>query len=203
MFKSSYDYKHFQLLLLLSNSEDKVHVANLRNKYKGEPLMFVLAKQQRKPLVHIKAYAVMPNHIHLLVEEIREKGISKFMLKLMTAYSMYFNIKYERSGALFTRPFRSRHIDTDEYLRWVFAYITLNPIQLFQNDWREVGIHDLVKAIKFIREYSYSSFWDYFVDARPESHILHMEKAFHSANSFDQLITSLTASPPYKGEPLI
>ncbi len=200
-FKSSYDYKHFQLLLLLSNNEAKVHLANLRNKYKGKTLLRVVAEQQREPLVHINAYAIMPNHIHLLIEEIRENGISKFMLKLMTAYSMYFNIKYERSGPLFARPFRSRHVDTDEYFRWVFAYITLNPLQLFQNNWKEVGIRDLMQAKKFMRNYPYSSFWDYFMEDRSESRILHKEEVFHAASSFDHLIASLTTIPSIKGTP--
>ena len=141
VFMSTKDYERFMLLLLLCNSEKSVRIADLVTSSQGEPLRKALElAKNRPPLVHILAYALMPNHIHLIVREHRKGGISKFMLKLMTAYSMYFNTKYTRSGPLFTRPFRSRHIDSDEYFRWVFSYVLLNPLELHQGNWKETGI---------------------------------------------------------------
>ena len=122
--------------------------------------------------VEIAAYCLMPNHIHLAVREKEKGGTSKFMLKLMTAYSMYFNAKYDRSGPLFTRPFRSSHIDSDAYLQWIFAYIHLNPLEMLQSDWKEHGVQDVSAAANAINKYKYSSYYDYFLGTRPESAIL-------------------------------
>jgi len=41
-------------------------------------------------------------------------------------YSKYFNAKYHRSGALFQGKFKAIHIDTDEYLLYLSAYVNLN-----------------------------------------------------------------------------
>lgn len=202
VFKDAADYDRFALLLLLANSNEKVHLANLFKKYQGEPLIRIFEEIHGEPIIRIKAYALMPNHVHLLVQEFCEGGISKFMLKLMTAYSMYFNIRYERSGPLFTRPFRSRHVDTDEYSKWVFSYINLNPLELFQNGWKEIGILDLRSARRFMQSYSYASFADYFVGPRPQSQVLCKQSNAGLPVSFDELIASLVY-PRYQGEPLI
>src|SRR5665213_2722769 len=103
VFETKNDYDRFMALLLLCNSADSVKFANVIRKYRGEPSlkMFEMEKSTKR-LVDIVAYALMPNHLHLLVHENQAGGISKFMLKLMTAYSMFFNTKYQRSGALFT-----------------------------------------------------------------------------------------------------
>ena len=81
------------------------------------------------PLVAIVAYCLMPNHFHLLLNEIFEGGISKFMQRLGTAYTMYFNDKYERTGALFQGTFKSRLVEDVNYLLKVIDYIHLNPFK--------------------------------------------------------------------------
>ncbi|KKT80846.1 MAG: Transposase, partial [Parcubacteria group bacterium GW2011_GWF2_44_8b] len=67
-------------------------------------------------MVDIGAYCLMPNHFHLLVRERNEKGISLFMQKLITAYTMYFNDKYRRKGRLFESSYKSIHAADDRYL---------------------------------------------------------------------------------------
>lgn len=173
VFTSKADHERFMLLLFVCNSEKKVEVRNLLAANQGLPLGKVLERIGRgETLVDIVAYALMPNHLHLLVHEKKQGGISKFMHKLMTAYSMYFNTKYKRSGPLFTRPFRSRHVSSDEYFCWVFAYVLLNPLELHQSDWKEVGLHDREGAAQYMRTFPYSSFHDYFVGDRLESPIV-------------------------------
>ncbi len=90
-----------------------------------------------EPLVEIVAYCLMPNHFHFLIKETEEGGMSTFMHKLMTAYTMRFNKKYARSGGLFTRAFRSKHIADNRYLRQVFSYIHLNPTDLIAEDMKD------------------------------------------------------------------
>ncbi|MBI2086898.1 MAG: transposase [Candidatus Zambryskibacteria bacterium] len=153
------DYERFLALLYILNQEDHFHVSNFLNK--GQNNILDLYKQKRgKPLVSILAYSLMPNHFHFIVREIVENGISTFMMKLLTAYSMYFNIKNERSGPLFVHPFRSEHIDNDSYFLYIFSYVHLNCLDLLEKGWKENGIKNKKKAQEFLGSYHYSSYPD-------------------------------------------
>lgn len=81
-------------------------------------------------LVNFIAYCLNPNHFHFILEQVSEKGIEKFMQRLGTGYSKYFNNKYKRSGSLFQGRFKSVHIDSNEYLLHLSAYVNLNDRQL-------------------------------------------------------------------------
>lgn len=125
-------------------------------------------------LVAVGAYCLMPNHFHVLVKEVSEGGIVKYMSKLLTAYSSYFNKKYERTGALFGSEFKSEHASNDEYLRYLFAYIHLNPVKLADPDWRTRQTdEEIIKS--FLKRYQYSSFLDYIDDDREERQILNKQ----------------------------
>ena len=169
------DYDRFLALLYILNQEDHFHVSNFLNK--GQKNILDLYKQERgQPLVSILAYSLMPNHFHLVVQEIIEGGISTFMMKLLTACSMYFNTKYERSGSLFVHPFRSEHIGDDAYFRYLFAYVHLNCIELFEKGWKENGIKNQKRAKEFLENYRYSSYQDLsLLTNRHEARILDMD----------------------------
>jgi putative transposase len=112
-------------------------------------------------LVAIGAYCLMPNHFHILLKEITEGGISKFMEKLTTAYSKYFNKKHNHSGVLFQGRFKAEHVDNDEYLKYLFAYIHLNPVKLIEPRWRDNGIQNSKVAKSYLSDYKHSSYSDY------------------------------------------
>ena len=78
-------------------------------------------------LVNLIAFCLMPNHFHMLLHERIAGGISKFMQRLSTAYTMYFNEKNERSGALFQGRFKSKFVDSELYLLKIIDYIHSNP----------------------------------------------------------------------------
>ena len=169
IFLEKKDYERFMALLFIMNQPDGFHFANfLKNKKLDE----IFYEQKEKNLISILGYTLMPNHFHLLVYENEEGGISKFMSRLLTAYSMYFNTKYERSGPLFTHPFRSEHISSESQYLWIFSYIHLNPIGIIKKDFKENGIGEINTARKFLEAYRYSSFIDYQDIKRPESKIL-------------------------------
>lgn len=115
----------------------------------------------RDKLVEVLTFSFMPNHIHLLVRQIKDGGIIKFMSKLGTGYAGYFNKKYGRKGHVFQNRFLSVPIKTDEQLKIVFAYIHANSVSLIEPKWKERGIRNMGKALKFIKEYKWSSFSDY------------------------------------------
>jgi putative transposase len=81
---------------------------------------------KNKKLVNIVCYAFNPNHFHFLLSPLVDKGIEKFMQKLGTGYTMYFNAKHKRSGSLFQGVFKSVHVNSNEYLLHLSAYINLN-----------------------------------------------------------------------------
>jgi len=77
-------------------------------------------------LVDIICYCLNPNHYHLVLKQLVDGGISKFMHKLNLGYTHYFNRKYDRSGSLFQGAFQAVYIDNDEYFLWVSAYVNIN-----------------------------------------------------------------------------
>jgi putative transposase len=100
-----------------------------------------------KSIVEFICYCLNPNHYHFLLKQLEDRGIEKFMHKLGLGYTKYFNKKYSRSGALFQGRFKTIHIDSNEYLLWLSAYINANP-----------KIHS---AEENIEKYSWSSCHDY------------------------------------------
>lgn len=98
--------------------------------------------------VDLIGFALMPNHFHLIIGEIKENGISRYLHKLSTAYAKYFNTKYKVSGHLFQGNFRAVHIKDNEQLLYVSAYIHRNPTEL--SKWRGQEVN-----------YPWSSFQDY------------------------------------------
>jgi len=117
-------------------------------------------RRKRELLVEILAFCLMPNHVHLLIKQRQNKGISKFMQKL-GGYALYYNKKYSRKGHLFQDKFQAVHIKTDEQLQTVFVYIHTNPIAIIFPAWKEKGIDDFKKAKNFIENYRWSSYPDY------------------------------------------
>ena len=117
----------------------------------------------------------MPNHFHILLREKQKGGLSKFLQKLLTGYTMYFNKKYNRKGILFEGPFNGKHLDTDNYLKYQYTYIHLNPIGIVDGGWKEKKIKNKNVVKKFLFSYPYSSFQDYLGVKRDERYILNQK----------------------------
>ncbi|MDP3726133.1 MAG: transposase [bacterium] len=172
IFLDEFDYGRFIRLLHVCNNQTAVVMKDLKN-FNFSQLTSLVS--QYTPLVAIGAYCLMPNHFHILVKEIRPRGISQFMGKLLTAYSMYFNKKYERTGALFEGKFKSSRAKNDNYLQYLFAYIHLNPVKLIDPNWKEEGIQDIEKAHSHLLQYPHSSYLDFTGEKRPEGAILNRD----------------------------
>ncbi|MBI2035786.1 MAG: transposase [Candidatus Liptonbacteria bacterium] len=139
-----------------------------RQNYGVRPRSEVVAKsrqiKERKTkdrLVDILAFCLMPNHIHLLLRQVKDGGISLFMQKQGGGYAGYFNLKNERQGHLFQGRFKAIHIKTDEQLKIVFVYIHTNPAFLVDHGWKGDGIKNPAKVIKLVESYKWSSYQDY------------------------------------------
>ena len=167
IFIDSADHHRFIELLYLCNTKYAVNVRDIRKVHNN-----IFEFDRGNPLVSVGAYCLMPNHFHILLTTDVENGISSFINKVCTAYSMYFNKRYDRSGALFQGKFKSQHADSDEYLKYLYAYIHLNPVKLIDKDWKERGSKDAAKSFDFAASFQYSSLPDYLGSTRSESLIL-------------------------------
>lgn len=115
---------------------------------------------EQKKLVNIIAFCLLDNHFHLLLEEIQEGGISKFMQRLGTSMSYRYNLKYDEHGSIFQGSFRSCTVDRDNYLRYVIAYIQLKNV--FDMYGRKIQTEtDFEKAYEWASNYPYSSLIDH------------------------------------------
>ncbi len=181
IFHNREDHLRFMSILFACNSENNFRIFGLAKS--ESPYNFERGKQ----LVNIGAYCLMPNHFHLILTQIKDGGISKFIQKVSTAYSMYYNRKYKRTGGLFEGKFKSEHANNDRYLKYLFSYIHLNSIKLIQKDWKEKGIRNKKEASNYLNEYFYSSYQDYLGIDRIPNQILNKEtfpKYFPNKNSF-------------------
>jgi len=98
---------------------------------------------QQKKVVDVISYSLNPNHWHLILRQLVEKGISNFMHKVGLSFTNYFNKKYKHSGHVFQGAFKAVHINKENYLLWLFGYVNGN-----------IEIHNLGKA----SDYSWSSY---------------------------------------------
>ncbi len=121
----------------------------------------IVVSDLRDKLVKILAFCFMPNHIHLLLEQIKNNGITTFMRKVGTGLGGYFNKKYNREGHVFQSRFKDVHIKDEEQQKNAFVYIHTNPISLIEPKWKELGIKNLKKTIDFVEKYKWSSYLDY------------------------------------------
>ena len=183
------------MLLSVSNSsEDSFRLDNLINQQhkKFDEIIFL---DKGKPLVSIGVWCLMSNHFHLLIRQEVDGGITKFMRKLGVGYSMYFNIKYQRQGALFGGLFKSKLIgDKDNYLKYLFGYIHLNPLDINFSGWENLIDKKNPKDWKdFLESYTYSSYQDYVGVKRPEGKIIKKDAFpdyFEQENSFNDFMSS-------------
>lgn len=123
IFREEVDYFYFLHLL-------KRHLSDERMKDKfGRPFRYL------GDSIEVTAYCLMGNHFHMLVYLKEADGLVNLMRSAMTAYTMYYNLKYHRVGRLYQERFLASRITTEYYLWHVSRYIHLNPLDIGQ-DWQ-------------------------------------------------------------------
>ena len=102
----------------------------------------------KENIVQIIAYCLMPTHLHLILVQLKDKGISIYMKNLLDSYTRYFNVKNGRKGPLWQGRFKSVLIDGDEQLLHLTRYIHLNPTsdELVEKveDWPYSSYHEFL-----------------------------------------------------------
>lgn len=144
IFRDKQDYEAFsrRLMLMLLPEHEAEQLQHSKNRIR------LLNLSDR---IQLQAYCLMPNHFHLMLRQIDETAITRFMRVLTISYSMYFNRKYDRVGPLFQGRFKAAQIDSDSYFMHLSRYIHCNPVKLHAD----------------IYEYPYSSLKCYFKSNTP------------------------------------
>lgn len=188
IFNDNFDYARFQRLLYLVNSKQTLKYSDIEI---NDQIPCPTWEQERgETLVDIGTYCLMPNHFHLLIKSKNEKDVSTFLQRLLTSHSKYFNVKNNRTGSLFQGKSKTKHVLGDNYLKYIFSYIHLNPIKLIQKDWKEIGITNIEKTKEYLEKYKYSSYNDFLKEqSRKELKILNkpaFPNYFPSFESFEK-----------------
>jgi Transposase and inactivated derivatives len=123
IFLDDSDYRYFEMLLARSVSSKKTF-----DRFSRQYANF-------NEEVEIHAYCLMPSSFHLLLHQ-KDKGqINRLMRSVGTAYSMYFNKKYQRSGQLYESRFKAVPVRDDEQLKNVSRFIHLKPMNYLAWDY--------------------------------------------------------------------
>jgi putative transposase len=91
--------------------------------------LFRLASASRKLSVAIHAYALMPNHVHLLATPDTGDGVGRLMQAVGSGYVRSFNARNRRTGTLWDGRYYSSLVGSDRYLWNCYRYIELNPVR--------------------------------------------------------------------------
>ena len=104
----------------------------------------VLAEDMKNKICtcNIYAYCIMPNHVHILIQE-RDWTVGQCVKRIADVYVRYYNKKYGRIGHLLQDRFRSEPCNDSDYFIVLMRYIHQNPVK--------AGL------AKTVREYDYSS----------------------------------------------
>lgn len=127
IFLCDFDYFRFLKSLKEFNQTDPVVSLYIKDRVLKNNNVAVGPLRKDK-LVEVVSYCLNPNHFHLILKQLKDGGISEFIKRLSGGYTGYFNYKYKRTGVLFQGKFKSIHIDSNEYLLYLSAYVNGNYI---------------------------------------------------------------------------
>ena len=159
IFHDTQDYVRFLFLILYTQSANSFsgNVSYYTRRYTKHRVFGIteetLSKITGGREVILANFALMSNHFHLTVHEKDSGGIARYMQRILNAYTKYYNTRYDKKGHLFEGPYQYRHVENDNKLAFLSAYIHRNPREL--RGWRG-------------REHTYpwSSFQDYAINNR-------------------------------------
>ncbi len=158
IFLEEEDYLRFvHNFIDFNTTESKVHQSYQRRRLETQT---ELDSSEDIQLVDLLSWCLMPNHPHIMVYEKMEKAAGCFSRKVFGGYTKYFNEKHERSGVLFQGKTKIIPVEKEAHFLYLPFYIHLNPLDLFQKNWKEDGIKDVKAAMRFLEQYRWSNYRD-------------------------------------------
>lgn len=151
VFRDKSDYSRFLFLILYFQSPATFkNISRVSKTTKEITFLYVSEKEVEEIIknryVTLFAFCLMPNHFHILIKETTEGGIAKYMQRVLNSYTKYFNTKYEVPGHLFQGPYKAVHIEDNDQLLHLSAYIHKNCHEIaewknkyFEYPWSSLG----------------------------------------------------------------
>lgn len=127
IFRDDQDRNRFLNLLMYCNWPEHKLSYSVTAKIKKPTKPWPTIPRSGQGFTDVLCYCLMNNHIHLLLKENKERGVSTYLQRTFNGFAKYFNARYQRTGGLFTGRFHAVHIDGDEQFLHVSRYIHLNP----------------------------------------------------------------------------
>jgi putative transposase len=140
----------------------------------------------KKRSVELVAFSLMPNHFHILVQNLDDGVMSVYMHRVLTAYSKYFNTRYNKKGHVFHGPFGAVHVKNNNQLLHLSAYIHKNPKEL--KEWENN-----------YEKYPWSSYQDY-IGLNRWGNFLSTDivlKQFKDQTKYKDFVSTSTAKEPF------
>lgn len=127
----------------------------------GEKISDKFVVREHPPLVDVLDFSLVINHYHLYLLSRSENAIPILMQRLNNGFAKFFNISHNRKDAVFGSRYKSVIVDTDRQSYAVTRYVSImNPLDIFQPNWREKGLKNQKEALDFLKNYEFSSFLD-------------------------------------------
>lgn len=90
----------------------------------------ILQKYKEKYRFRLYHYALMKNHVHLVLEPMPEGGdLSEIMKGINLSYAQYYKTRYKHAGHFWQDRFKSIIVAKDRYLLACGSYVELNPVR--------------------------------------------------------------------------
>src|SRR3989344_3364904 len=140
VFLDKRDYARFLFLILYFQSPTGFYNLSRPVTSFVRSLTFNVDKEKEAAVIknrtiELGAFCLIPNHFHLLIREVEEKGTAKYMQRVLTAYAKYFNTKYKHSGHVFQGTYKVNHVEDNDQLLYLSAYIHKNPQNYTSYPW--------------------------------------------------------------------
>jgi REP element-mobilizing transposase RayT len=188
IFFDEQDYRFFLFRLGLALGFEIKELSN--NLITSVPYSRIRITGSNRNNFKLHSFCLMPNHFHLLIEQVKNEPISKLILKVCTSYVVYINKKYKRVGHLFQDQYKSVCIEDDSQLMWTAAYIHMNPVK--------------DRIVKSPEKYEWSSYKDYVEERNlPIVHTKFLRDLFGNTKDFEtETLRLSTEETLWQGAPL-
>lgn len=129
----------------------------------GEEIPEKLIVVEHPPLVSFLSFVLVMDHKHFILVPNVEDGIPKYMQKEKGGFAKYYNLKHDRRGNLFERPYKIISVQSNFQLDALLRYVNVkNVLDVYQPGWRKKGLKNKKEALEFLNGYQFSSFPDLF-----------------------------------------
>lgn len=130
----------------------------------GRVLIWPNEWPRQNRLVDIIAFILKDNHYHLVLQEIKEGGVARFMHKFGTGITNRFNTRHKETGRLFQGAYKARRVEDDNYLKYLNVYLHIKNIFELYPGGNQKASREFEKAYQFAAQYPYASLCGYVHD---------------------------------------